>query len=68
MHKFMRLRLNPGILPLSTIRGSLCEGCTDGMCEMSKFIESQKDAERLANNQFACFGNYTITGVTDGQD
>jgi hypothetical protein len=35
-NKFIRMRLNNGILPLSTIRGGLCEGRTDGMCALDK--------------------------------
>jgi hypothetical protein len=66
--KFIRMRLNSGILPLSSIRGGLCAGRTDGLCELSKFIESQKDADKLANYQYACFGNYTITDATSGKD
>jgi hypothetical protein len=67
-NKFVRMRLNSGILPLSSIRGWLCEGRTDGLCPLSKFIESQKDADKLANYQYACFGNYTITDATSGKD
>ena len=59
-HKFIRMRLNEGILPLSSIRGGACAGRGDGLCAMSKFIESQKNSTGLAEYQYACFGNYTI--------
>jgi hypothetical protein len=36
MNKFIRMRLNNGILPISSIRGGLCEGRPDGMCPMDK--------------------------------
>ena len=67
-NKFIRMRLNSGILPLSTIRGGDCKGRTDGMCSMRKFLHSQKNATALANYQYACFGNYTITNATSGRD
>jgi hypothetical protein len=62
------MRLNNGILPVSTIRGGACAGRTDGLCPVSKFLQSQQGSESLANYQFSCFGNYTITGVTTGKD
>lgn len=40
-HKFIRMRLNNGILPFDTIRGGFCEGRTDGMCAMNHFLASQ---------------------------
>lgn len=67
-NKFIRLRLNHGILPLSSIRGGQCVGRTDGLCALDNFLESQADADALANYQFSCFGNYTITNPTNGQD
>ncbi|TKA26868.1 hypothetical protein B0A50_04314 [Salinomyces thailandicus] len=67
-HKFIRMRLNNGILPLETIRGGACEGRTDGMCGMEDFLASQYEAEKLANYQFACFANYTIVDPVDGRD
>ncbi|KXL48978.1 MAG: hypothetical protein FE78DRAFT_96920 [Acidomyces sp. 'richmondensis'] len=39
-HKFIRMRLNNGILPFDTIRGGFCEGRTDGMCAMNHFLAS----------------------------
>ncbi|KAK0945512.1 hypothetical protein LTR29_003117 [Friedmanniomyces endolithicus] len=67
-HKFIRMRLNNGILPLETIRTGECLGRTDGMCALSSFLTSQYEAEKLANYQFACFANYTITAPTNGND
>jgi len=62
-NKFIRMRLNNGILPLNTIRGGLCEERIDGMCAMERFVESQVGAEALANYGFVCFGNYTVDNV-----
>ena len=67
-NKFIRMRLNHGILPLETIRGGQCAGRTDGLCAMDDFLASQYQAEELANYQFACFANYTVTSPFDGQD
>lgn len=67
-HKFVRMRLNNGILPLETIRGGRCAGRTDGMCAMEDFLASQWEAEKLANYQFACFANYTVVSPFDGRD
>lgn len=67
-HKFIRMRLNNGILPLASIRGGKCEGRSDGLCAMDDFLESQKDAFALSEYQYACFGNYTIADPTDGKD
>ena len=67
-HKFIRMRLNNGILPLSTIRGGACKGRPDGLCALDSFLESQADSYALSNYDFACFGNYTIADPTDGKD
>jgi len=71
-HKFVRMRLNNGIVPLNTIRGGACgsssTGRIDGMCDMTSFIASQANSYELSNYNFACFGNYTITNATSGQD
>ncbi|KAF2099065.1 phosphoglycerate mutase-like protein [Rhizodiscina lignyota] len=67
-HKFLRFRLNNGILPVSTIRGGACGKRSDGLCTLSDFLESQKDADKLANYQFSCFGNYTIKFPNGGKD
>ena len=62
-HKFVRIRLNNGILPLRQIRGGQCRirGRTDGLCPLAKFLRSQQNAETLANYQFACFANYNVS-------
>lgn len=68
-HKFVRMRLNNGILPLNSIRGGACKGRSDGLCAMDKFLESQETAYEKSNYQFACFGNYTIDNEKDaGKD
>lgn len=59
-HKFIRMRLNNGVLPLASIRGGLCAGRLDGMCSVEDFIASQKGSDALANYQYACFGNWTV--------
>lgn len=67
-HKFIRMRLNSGILPLNTIRGGACgnatDGRLDGLCDMSSFLKSQDKAFELSNYQYACFGNYTVQNST----
>ena len=65
-NKFIRMRLNDGILPLSTIRGGDCEGRTDGMCKLENFMKSQERSYELSNYDYVCFGNYSIEN--DGRD
>jgi hypothetical protein len=67
-HKFLRMRLNNGILPLSDIRGGACGNRTDGMCPLSGFLKSQATAYAQSNYDFACFGNYTIAYPNNGKD
>lgn len=67
-HKFIRMRLNNGILPLDTIRGGACKGRSDGLCPLDSFLQSQEDAYTLSNYDYACFGNYTINDPTSGKD
>lgn len=69
-YKFIRQRLNHGILPLDSIRGGACEGRSDGLCPLSDFIRSQANSTNLANYQYACFGNYSIStdDVLTGKD
>lgn len=67
-NKFIRMRLNNGILPLDTIRGGYCVGRTDGLCALDDFLASQYNAEGLANYQFSCFANYTLNDPTNGND
>jgi Histidine phosphatase superfamily (branch 2) len=67
-NKFIRLRLNNGILPLSTIRGGACGNRTDGLCALSSFLQSQENAYKLSNYDYACFANYTITNPLSGKD
>jgi hypothetical protein len=58
-NKFIRMRLNNGILPLNYIRGGLCSGRTDGLCSLGNFISSQSNASGEANYQQVCFGKFT---------
>lgn len=67
-YKFIRMRLNHGILPLSTIQGGACEGRTDGLCSMDNFLSSQANAYEMSNYNYACFGNYTIANATSGEN
>jgi len=66
-NKFIRMRLNNGVLPLNTLRNSNCTR-SDGLCAVSDFLASQKTAEQQANYQYACFGNYSIINLTNGND
>ena len=67
-HKFIRMRLNDGILPLDTIRGGKCEGRSDGLCALDDFLESQAEAYDLSNYDYACFANYSLADPTSGKD
>lgn len=67
-YKFVRMRLNNGILPLETIRGGECAGRSDGLCSVENFIASQETSVELANYQFACFGNWSIEDPLSGKD
>ena len=67
-NKFIRMRLNNGILPLEAIRGGACPSRPDGLCKMESFIASQSEAYALSNYNYACFANYTINDPFNGQD
>ena len=71
-NKFIRMRLNNGILPLNSIRGGMCgtanSGRVDGMCALQSFIASQANSYALSNYDYACFGNYTVKNATSGFD
>ena len=67
-NKFIRMRVNNGILPLSTIRGGKCQGRNDGLCSLNNFLDSQKTAGTLANYQFSCFANYTLKNPLQAVD
>jgi Histidine phosphatase superfamily (branch 2) len=71
-HKFIRMRLNNGILPLNTIRGGACGNSTtgrvDGMCALEDFLRSQENSTAMANYDYSCFGNYTLEDPTSGKD
>lgn len=68
-HKFIRMRVNNGIIPLSTIHGGQCAtGRPDELCPLDKFLESQENSYALSNYDYACFGNYTLSVPTNGAD
>ncbi|RKF61237.1 3-phytase A [Erysiphe neolycopersici] len=71
-HKFVRMRLNNGIVPLNTIRDGVCgdeeSGRIDGMCALKDFLSNQEKITTLANYQYACFANYTIDDPRSGRD
>lgn len=70
--KFIRMRLNNGILPLNTIRGGACgtatSGRVDGLCALPDFLESQAESTERSNYAFACFANYTLADRSSGAD
>jgi hypothetical protein len=57
-NKFIRMRLNSGILPLSTIPGGYCSNRTDGLCPLSSFLASQANVTAQANYQKLCFTRF----------
>lgn len=65
-HRFVRMRLNGAVLPLSSIRGGACNGRADELCPLQKFLQSQKKAKMRADYQTACFGRYDVPA--DGRD
>ena len=67
-HKFLRMRVNNGILPLSELRGGACGNRSDGMCTMANFLTSQQNAYKLSNYDYACFTNHTIANPLSGKD
>lgn len=67
-YKFIRMRLNDGILPLSSIRGAKCEGRSDGLCALDDFLESQAGSYELSNYDYACFENYSLPDPASGKD
>lgn len=67
-NKFIRMRLNNGILPLDTLRGGACVGRTDGLCAMESFLSTQANAYEMSNYDYACFGNYSIVQPLNGND
>lgn len=49
--QFVRISWNNAPLPLSTIRGGECAGRKDELCPLDKFLDSQKNLDKLANYQ-----------------
>jgi hypothetical protein len=62
------MRLNNGIVPLSSVRGGHCGNRTDGLCPFDSFIASQAGSYNLSNYDFVCFANYTIDYPNNGPD
>jgi hypothetical protein len=71
-YKFVRMRLNNGVLPLNTIRGGACGNATsgrvDGLCELDSFVSAAISAYPQANYTYSCFGNYTLVNPLNGTD
>ncbi|RKF80844.1 3-phytase A [Golovinomyces cichoracearum] len=71
-YKFVRMRLNNGIIPLKNIRGGVCgddlTGRADGMCALEDFLGIRDNITALANYQYVCFSNYTIDDPDSGKD
>ncbi|TQS34057.1 hypothetical protein Golomagni_05574 [Golovinomyces magnicellulatus] len=71
-YKFVRMRLNNGILPLKSIRGGACgddfTGRADGMCALEDFLGIRDNITALANYQHVCFSNDTIDDLDSGKD
>ncbi|KAF1952782.1 3-phytase [Byssothecium circinans] len=65
-HRFVRIRLNGAVVPLSSIRGGKCGGRMDEICRLDRFFESQEQVKEQAKYQEACFGEYE--GPKEGQD
>jgi hypothetical protein len=65
-HRFVRMKLNGAVVPLSSIRGGQCKGRSDELCPLEDFLESQAKARERANYRQACFGDYE--GPKDGSD
>jgi hypothetical protein len=65
-HRFVRMKLNGAILPMSSIRGDACKGRSDELCPLEKFLKSQELARERANYRQACFGDYKTP--EDGRD
>lgn len=65
-HKFVRMRVNNGIVPLASIRTGECAGRSDGLCALEAFVAASAKSAPLANYDFACFANYTINTPYDG--
>jgi hypothetical protein len=65
-HRFVRMKLNGAVLPLSSVRGGACKGRADELCPFNKFVESQEKARERANYRQACFGDYNVP--LDGRD
>ncbi|KAJ1301150.1 hypothetical protein OPQ81_003562 [Rhizoctonia solani] len=54
----IRLIINDGVTPLTTIRG--CPEDKDGMCPLDTFVEAQKETIRTSSFDWACYGNWEL--------
>ncbi|KAF8684962.1 Phosphoglycerate mutase-like protein [Rhizoctonia solani] len=54
----IRLIINDGVTPLTTIRG--CPEDKDGMCPLKKFVDAQKETIRTSSFDWACYGDWEI--------
>ncbi|CAE6501873.1 unnamed protein product [Rhizoctonia solani] len=54
----IRLIINDGVTPLTTIRG--CPEDKDGMCPLDMFVDAQKETIRTSSFDWACYGNWEI--------
>ncbi|KAL5639856.1 hypothetical protein ACGC1H_006434 [Rhizoctonia solani] len=54
----IRLIINDGVTPLTTIRG--CPEDKDGMCPLNTFVDAQKETIRTASFDWACNGDWEI--------
>jgi hypothetical protein len=61
--KFIRMRLNNGIVPIATIRGGYCAGRGDGLCPLQSFLNSQANASAQANYGNLCFGSFNYNSA-----
>ncbi|KDN39314.1 phosphoglycerate mutase-like protein [Tilletiaria anomala UBC 951] len=61
--QIIRTILNDALIPMNEAQG--CTPRSDGSCLLSEFVQFQQaTAYKAANFDFACFGNYTLTGPT----
>ncbi|CAE6426393.1 unnamed protein product [Rhizoctonia solani] len=54
----IRLIINDGVTPLTTIRG--CPEDKDGMCPLDTFVSAQKETIRTSSFEWACHGDWEL--------
>lgn len=67
-NKFIRMRLNYGVLPLNTIRGGCVRVALMACVRWAVSSRVRLVLMPLSNYDFACFGDYTIPNPTNGED